>query len=268
MKSMNKTAGLITFILILTVFLILFGCKSGDTEEKTEGWISLFNGKDLTDWKIKITGHELNDNYKNTFRVENGVLKISYDQYEKFDNKFGHIFYKDKFSHYRLRAEYRFTGDQVPGGPEWAFRNNGIMLHCQSPESMRKEQEFPVCIEVQLLGGNGRDERTTGNLCTPGTNVIMNGELITEHCISSSSKTFHGDQWVNVEVEVQGNRLIKHFINGELVMEYNNPQLDPRDQDARELIKSKNLLISDGYIAFQAESHPTEFRKIEILDLK
>jgi hypothetical protein len=128
-------------------------------------------------------------------------------------------------------------------------------------------QEFPVSIEVQLLGGNGTDERSTGNLCTPGTHVMMGGELITEHCISSNSKTFHGDQWVTVEVEVLGNTVIKHMVNGNIVMEYNNPLLDEEDPDAKKLIKNGNKMVQEGYIALQAESHPTEFRKIEILPL-
>jgi len=232
------------------------------------GWISLFNGKDLEGWKVKIAGHELNDNYKNTFRVENGILKVSYDQYDKFDGKFGHLFYKDKFSHYILRVEYRFVGDQTPGAPGWAFRNNGIMVHCQSPETMTKDQSFPVSIEVQLLGGDGKNERSTGNLCTPGTHVVMDGKLITPHVIGSRSKTYHGDQWVTITVEVRGNSTIKHIMNGETVLEYQKPQLDENDPDAKKLIKNGDKMLHEGYIALQAESHPTEFRKVEMLPLQ
>jgi len=233
-----------------------------------DGWISLFNGKDLTGWTPKITGYDLGDNHANTFRVEDGVLKVSYDQYKAFDGKFGHLFYKDKFSHYRLRIEYRFVGEQAPGGPGWAFRNSGVMLHCQAPETMRKEQEFPVSIEVQFLGGNGRDERSTGNLCTPGTNVVMNGKLFTPHCTSSRSKTYHGDQWVTAEVEVHGSGDVRHYINGELVLQYQEPQLDERDADAKRLIVDGNKMLDAGYISLQAESHPVEFRRVEILPLR
>lgn len=228
-------------------------------------WISLFNGKDLEGWRPKITGFELGDNHANTFRVENGVLRVGYDKYAKFEGRFGHLFYKDKLSHYRLRLEYRFVGEQTPGGPGWAFRNSGIMLHCQAPETMRKDQEFPVSIEVQLLGGNGKDPRTTGNLCTPGTHVVMHGKLVTQHCNDSRSKTYHGDQWVQAEVEVHGSRLIRHFINGELVLEYEQPQLDEGDADARRLIRDGNKLLSEGYVSLQAESHPVDFRKIELM---
>src|SRR5262249_25032492 len=161
-----------------------------------------------------------------------GVLKVSYDKYPEFGGKFGHLFYKDRFSHYVVRVEYRFVGEQAKGGPGWAFRNSGVMFHSQSPQSMRKDQDFPVSIEAQLLGGNGRDARPTGSVCTPGTNVIMGGKLITQHCITSMAKTYHGDQWVTAEVEVHGDGKVRHVINGETAIEYEQPQLDPRDPDA------------------------------------
>src|SRR6266567_2083871 len=137
----------------LLVPLAVFG---QDVKPGESGWINLFNGKDLTGWTPKIKGYELGENFGNTFRVEDGVMKVSYDQYNKFDRKFGHLFYKDKLSHYRLRVEYRFVGDQCPGGEGWATRNSGVMLHCQPPETMAKDQDFPASIEVQFLGGLGK----------------------------------------------------------------------------------------------------------------
>ncbi|MBI2435188.1 MAG: DUF1080 domain-containing protein, partial [Candidatus Hydrogenedentes bacterium] len=132
---------------------------------QTEKWVSLFNGKDLDGWTPKIKGHPLGENLGNTFRVEDGVLKVAYDAYEKFEGKFGHLFYKYPYSNYRLRVEYRFVGEQVPGGPSWAWRNSGAMLHCQDPKSMGQDQDFPVSIEVQFLGGDDKEERHTANLC-------------------------------------------------------------------------------------------------------
>ena len=255
-------------LVALCVVLTSTICAVGQDSRSNGRWISLFNGKDLDGWKIKIAGHELNDNYKNTFRVEDGILKVCYDRYDKFEGTFGHLFYKDKFSHYVIRVEYRFVGDQTPGGPGWAFRNSGIMLHCQSPESMREDQSFPVCVEVQLLGGGGQDERPTANVCTPGTHIVMDGKLVTRHCNPSRSKTYHGDRWVTVEVEVHGNSAIKHVVNGETVLEYEKPQLDEKDPDGRKLIKNGEKMLREGYISLQAESHPVEFRKVEILLLE
>jgi len=228
----------------------------------------LFNGKDLSNWIPKFTGYELGVNYRDTFQAEDGVFKVSYDNWPDFDGEFGHIFYDESFSHYRLLVEYRFVGDQVNNGPGWAFRNNGVMLHGQSPESMTLDQEFPASIEVQLLGGNGTDERATANVCSPGTHYVKEGELITQHCINSSSATYHGDQWVTLEVEVRGDELIRHTVNGEMVFEYSMTQLDESDPDAQNLIgQGQPVAVSGGYISLQAESHPTEFRRIDLLPL-
>jgi len=233
-----------------------------------EGWVSLFNGRDLEGWVPKFAMSDVGVNFKDTFRVEGGLLKVAYDRYEKFDGEFGHLFYKEPFGHYVLRVEYRFTGEQTPGGPSWAFRNSGVMFHSQSPESMGLEQSFPVSIEAQFLGGNGTEERPTANLCTPGTNVVMAGELVTRHCTNSASATYHGDQWVTVEIEVNGGGGVRHLIDGKAVIEYEAPQLDPDDPEARKLIKDGVLALEEGYIALQAESHPLEFRKVEIRVLK
>ena len=240
----------------------------GQDDGKKGGWISLFNGKDLEGWTPKITGYPAGENYADTFRVEDGVLKVSYDKYPKFDGKFGHLFSKQKFSRYRLRVEYRFVGEQCPGGPGWALRNSGVMIHCQPVETMRVDQEFPVSIEVQFLGGDGKKERATANACTPGTNVVVDGRLVKTHTINSRAKTYSGDQWVSVEVEVHGGEVIKHIVDGQTVLEYEKPQYDERDADARKLMGDGGLTIKEGYLALQAESHPIEFRKVEILPLE
>jgi len=255
-------------VCMVSIVVSLSAGAWAQAENDAEGYIQLFNGKDLNDWQVKITGYPLGENYGNTFRVEDGVLKVRYDQYEEFGNRFGHLFYKHPFSNYRLRVEYRFVGEQVKGGAGWAFRNSGIMIHGQVPETMRKDQEFPVSIEVQLLGGGGSGERSTANLCTPGTNVVMDGKLHKPHCTDSKSKTYHGDQWVTVEVEVRGNT-VKHSVNGETVLVYTDPQLDPRDADAKALLDAGHpKMLTGGTISLQSESHPVEFRKVELLELK
>lgn len=233
-------------------------------------WIQLFNGRDLTDWTPKFAKHDLGENFRNTFRVEEGLLKVRYDQWSSFASEFGHLFYKDPFSYYILAAEYRFAGDQVTGGPAWAIRNNGLMLHSPHPRTMLKDQDFPISLEVQLLGGFGDGKpRTTANLCTPGTNVVLNGKLHTAHCTNSTSKTYDGDQWVRVEVVVHGNELMRHVVEGQTVLEYTQPQIGggsvaPVDP----AVKVDGTMLSGGYISIQAETAPTDFRKIELLNLE
>ena len=255
-------------ISVLFLFTLIC-CQSSRQQDTSVGWVQLFNGQDMNDWRVKITGYPLDENFANTFRVEDGKLKVSYDGYSDFQEKFGHLFYKERYGYYVLGIEYRFVGEQVAGGPGWAIRNSGAMLHSQDPETIMKEQDFPISIEVQLLGGNGEDERTTANLCTPGTNVVMDGKLVTNHCISSKSKTYHGDQWVRVEVLVLGDSLMEHFIDGQSVLRYEKPQIgggvvihyDPS-------VKQDGKLLTEGYIALQSESHPVEFRKVELFNLE
>ncbi len=250
-------------------FLFLLCALASSAFAQNGKWIQLFNGKDLKDWHVKITGHALDDNFGNTFRVENGLLKVSYDQYSTFGGKFGHIFYKDKFSRYVIAAEYRFVGAQAPDGPGWATRNSGIMLHSQDPKTMGKDQDFPISIEVQLLGGDGEKPRTTANLCTPGTNVVMNGALFTRHCINSTSDTFHGEQWVRVEVKVLGSDSIEHFVNGKSVLRYEKPQIGGGNVSGHDAaVKKDGMLLNEGWIALQSESHPVEFRKVELMVLE
>lgn len=267
--------------LIALVVLLCVSCKSKPEAESidaqieetiTENWISLFNGKDLNGWTPKIKGYDFGDNHLNTFRVEDGVIKVAYDGYDgTFNDAFGHLFYKTPFSSYKLKIQYRFTGDQIADGAGWATRNSGVMIHCQDPKDMAKNQSFPLSIEVQMLGGiTAGKSRSTANLCTPGTNVVMDSMLISEHCINSISDTYYGDQWVNLEVEVYSDSLIIHKINDKEVLRYSKPQYGGADiEEYNPTYKARiGETIKGGYISLQSESHPVEFKSIEVLELK
>ncbi|GAB3769605.1 DUF1080 domain-containing protein [Spirosoma horti] len=270
-----------SFLYIVYIILFTSSLSSAQKAASKEEWVSIFNGKDLTGWDIKIAGRPLNDNYQNTFRVENGIMRVVYDQYKTFDGKYGHIYYKKPYSYYRVRFQYRFLGNQTPEGDSWNVRNSGIMLHSQSAESLSLNQTFPVSLEMQLLGGLGKGERHTGNLCTPGTQVYMNGELHTEHCTDSDSKTYDGDRWVTAEAIVMGDSIIHHLIDGDTVLTYQRPQVGggfvSQDHDWKAgrfsteaenyWIKRANTPLGSGFLALQAESHPIDFRNIEVLDL-
>ncbi len=254
---------LLTFILI---FLIAVPCAAQTADEKE--WIQLFNGKNLDGWTPKIAGYEVGENFGDTFRVKDGVMQTGYEAYGPFKQRFGHIFYEKPFSYYIIAVEYRFVGEQAQDGPGWALRNSGIMLHSPPPESMPKDQDFPISIEVQLLGGTGEGERTTSNLCTPGTNTVFNGKLEKRHCVQSSSKTYHGEQWVRAEVMVLGSSVIRHILEGEVVLEYEMPQMGGGNVSGHDpKYKKDGELLDGGYISLQSESHPVEFRKVELLNL-
>lgn len=241
------------------LLIVATGCRSAPTEE----WTPLFNSRDLTGWTPKITGSDLGEDPWQTFRVEDGLLTVSYENYETFDGRFGHLFYEEPFSHYHLRVEYRFIGSQLPDGPGWAFKNSGVMFHAQRPESMLRDQDFPISLEAQLLGGNGVDERPTANLCTPGTHVEMNGMLVEEHCITASAPTIHGEEWVTLDVLVLGDSLIAHIMNGDTVLTYAKPVVGGGAVEAFDpSVKQDGRLLTGGYIALQSESHPIQFRQV------
>lgn len=260
-----------TFLsLIIVGSVMLTSCESAGKSADEEEWIALFNGQDLDDWKVKIRHHPVGANYANTFRVEDGLFTVSYDGYDEFDEQFGHIFYKEPFSHYRLLVEYRFIGKQALNAPDWAIRNSGVMVHSQDPETMPPDQDFPISLEVQFLGGlsDGKD-RPTGNMCSPGTHIEYQGEFNDTHCINSTSPTFDGDQWVVAEVLVLGDEKIVHYINGEAVIEYANTTYGGGVVFGhRPEMKPDGEPIGEGYISLQSEGHPIQFRRVELLNLK
>ncbi len=258
-----------SFTLFIGVVLIA-SCKPAvqQNDPAKEEWISLFDGSNYGDWVPKFKGFELGENHKERFVYKDSLLSVRYDIKDTFSGNFGHLYYKEKFSHYKLRAKYRFVGDQMAGGPGWAVRNNGLMLHCQEPASVGLEQDFPISLELQLLGGNGTDDRTTANLCTPGTNVVMGDSLFTPHCIGSVSKTYHGDQWVEVEALVLGDSLVQHIMEDKVVMEFTNPTIGGGNISGFiESAYQEGAALKDGYISIQAETHPIDFKSIELLDL-
>lgn len=273
----RASSSLVSFLVVLVFQTASLGQgAASDTGAKKERrlqskWIRLFNGKNLDGWRVKFAGYKVDHNFRDTFRVEDGLLKISYDKYDRFRGEFGHIIYNKRFSHYRLRVEYRFVGEQIAGAPGWGYRNSGIMLHGEAPDEMTIEQQFPTSVEVQLLGSDEAVDRPTASVGTPGTHIVIGGQLTTSHVTNSSSPPFKGDQWVTVEVEVRGGTTIRHIVAGKTVMSYSRPQLDLGDPYARNVfakVKDKeSKILTSGYISLQAETHPIEFRKVDLLPL-
>lgn len=261
----HNTYRLLAFI---CVFGMIVQCTSNVNDPDKESWVPLFDGSNYADWTPKFKGYESGVNHKDRFVLKDSLLSVRYVENDSFAGKFGHLFYKTPFSHYRLKAVYRFVGEQQKDGPGWAFRNNGLMLHCQDPETMGIDQDFPISLELQLLGGDGTNPRPNANLCTPGTNVVMNDSLFTPHCVSSSSPTYHGDQWVEVEALVLGDSLIWHILDGKVVMEYSRPTIGGGDISGyTDAAYREGQPLKSGYISVQAETHPIDFKSIELLDL-
>ena len=131
---------------------------------------------------------------------------------------------------------------------------------------MGVEQEFPVSLEAQFLGGNGTDNRPTANLCTPGTFVTMGDTLVTDHCISADAPTFHGHEWIAFEMYVYKDSLVQHIINGKTVLSYSKPIIGGTHLPENYFLPDSTA-VKEGFIALQSESHPIEFKEIFLREL-
>lgn len=261
------------FVLFLMLVVLLSACSTGKkltNDPNREDWIDLFNGKDLNDWVVKTHKHEVGEDTLDTYRVEDGMLKVRYDKYGDYNDQFSHLYYKKPLSYYHFTIDYQFTGEQQKGAPDYAILNSGVMFHALSPYTMLKNQNWPISIELQFLSslGNGKD-RATGNMCSPGTNVVYNGKLDERHIIPSSAKTYAKDEWVTAELIVLGDSLVTHIINGETVLQYSKPQIGGGVVDGYDpAVKINGKILSEGYIALQSESQPINFKNIKLLELK
>lgn len=258
------------YLCLLSIcFLLIVSCKEKKTEQIEEPlqWVSLFNGENLDGWTMKIVGHEVGDNFANTFRVEDNILSIRYDGYgDNFDNRFGALYFDREMTNYRLKVEYRFVGETAPGAPEWGFRDSGVQFHSQSPTTVELNQAFPVCLEYNLHGGDGIDDRPVGEICANGTFVEIDDKAEKAYCNAATvPMTFHGDQWVTIEIDVQDSK-IKHYANGVEILDYENPQYDADHEIGKTFIVDGDTTVKRGYISLQSNSHPIDFRKIEIAE--
>jgi hypothetical protein len=257
----------IGFILIVA---FVTGCKPPQKIDSNDGWVKLFNGRNLDNWIVKIHHHDVGVNFGNTFRVEDGLIKVRYDQYGDFNEQFAHLYFKQPFSRFHLKLDYRFTGELQKGAPSYTLLNSGIMYHSQDPHSMPKEQNWPISIEMQLLAGLGDGAaRPTGNMCSPGTEIIYQGKMYKEHCLNSTSKTYGKDEWVHAELIVLGDSLITHIINSDTVLQYSKPTMGGgvvAGYDQKLWQPGKPL--TEGYVALQSEGQPIDFKNVEIKILK
>ncbi|MDW7690932.1 DUF1080 domain-containing protein [Flammeovirgaceae bacterium SG7u.111] len=265
-------------LLILAAFILLASCNSkpNTTEEVAapeksteETWQILFNGKDLDGWTPKFYHHEVGENYANTFRVVDGAIQVNYDDYNEFNDRYGHLFYKEPFSSYHLKFEYRFTDQWLEDAAKYTYRNSGVMFHSQDPKTILKEQDWPISVEYQMLADAGDgNPRPTGNMCSPGTEIFFEGEMDARHCVQSSSDTYAWDEWVKSDLIVYGDSLVIHLVNGDTVLRYTKPQIGGGVANGFDpAIKIDGTPLTSGYIGLQAEGQGVEFKNIKIKKL-
>lgn len=253
----------------IALVLLLATCNQPKSNPDSE-WINLFNGKDLNDWTVKIHHHDAGVNFGNTFRVEDGIIKVRYDQYDDFNDQFAHLYYNQPYSHFHLKLEYHFTGELQKGAPDYTMLNSGVMFHSQDPQSILKEQNWPISVEMQFLAGLGDGKsRPTGNMCSPGTDIVFQGNLYPGHCLNSTSKTYDKDEWVRAELIVLGDSLITHIINGDTVLRYSKPTMGGGVVNGYDsTLWQPGKALVGGFIALQSEGQPIDFRNIQLRNLK
>ena len=136
---------------------------------------------------------------------------------------------------------------------------------------MPKEQDWPISVEMQFLAGLGDgNPRPTGNMCSPGTNIFYNGQLDTRHCINATGRALPKDAWVRAEVLVLGDSIVKHIINGDTVLVYDDTtfgrqrQFSVPDNETADLQDEIKAWLGSGHpiwYAFDRMQH--EFAPIE-----
>ena len=231
-------------------------------ETRASEWVSIFDGESLDGWTPKIAGYPLGENFGDTFRVEDGMIKARFDQYgDDFAQRYGLLVYETPYEHYRLRLEYRFTGEQTPGGEDWAELNSGVIYHIQPLETIPQDAGFPVALEAQFLA-EGAHAPTTGNMCSLETSVVVKNERPDDHCILSDIPARPKDHWVRFELEAAPGGIFRHYIDGELAFEFSEAIFDvPQDW-------ADGMSVDRGFFALQSESHPVDFRNIELMVLE
>lgn len=263
-------------VLAASALLLMSACATPGPQSQTVNdpdereWIEMFNGRDLAGWTVKVNGHDVGVNFGNTFRVVDGMIQVRYDEYGEYNNQFAHLYYDEPFSHYLVSVEYRFTGEVQRGAPDYVLLNSGIMIHSQDPRTMLRDQDWPISVEMQFYAEvTPGQPRPTGNMCSPGTHVVYNGQLDTRHCINASGRALPREVWVRAEALVLGDSIVRHIVNGDTVLVYTQPQIgggvvtgfDPA-------VKEDGRLLAEGFIALQSEGQPIDFRNVRLLDLR
>lgn len=232
----------------------------------------IFDGKSLKGWVLKTTKYPLGENPHDMLTARDGVMRFSFDGFERFNGEYAVVYYDKPLRNYILQLDYRFAGRQAPGAPAWAKRNSGVMLFAQPPQTMTLNQSYPISVEDQLLGGLDNGSRQTLAVCMVDITVVINGAKPTGHCTPDVATrppatppplpTFDGDQWVKLRIEVKSG-VAKSYANGILFNTISEPHVDA----PHPWLSSQDAAAQPSYFALQGESDEVEFRNIELAEL-
>lgn len=226
----------------------------------TDGWVNLFNGKDLTGWVPLIHKSKVGENYMDTFRADsvNKVIRIAYDKYpnQSFDGRIGNLYYNKRLTNYRVRVTYRFIEPQAKNPVSWGRNNSALMIFAVDPYTITGDPQLPPMIELQLLGSPSAGGTTSPNYCDLGG---MSMQQHSARCGNNGSGKAPNpaNQWTTVEAEVHVTGVTKVF------------QLPDTTNPAQTMSGPRymNQAVTGGFVALQSESQPIEFKDILLKEL-
>ncbi|MGJ8643206.1 MAG: 3-keto-disaccharide hydrolase [Luteolibacter sp.] len=270
----------IFFATLLSAIIVL---STGQAEEAVKApekgeWIKLFNGKDLTGWKVN-TGHSGDEESleaNEIFQVRDGVLRV-YPGAENGSKQYNAtLVHEKKWESYHLRVEYRWGENKFQPRME-AERDSGVLFHIHS----EPEKVWPPSVELQLGDGKPGDVRVTGDLCLIGNS---RGESPSEEKKYSPESPMqirgqkdpgekrreirtkvvvHAEkpigEWNTVDLIVHGSEKAEFHVNGQLVNEVYGLKFRDGTGDWK--------LLDSGFIGLEAEWAQVEFRNVSIKPL-
>ena len=197
---------------------------------------SLFNGKDLTGWKVDVPHLDEHPDGKVPFVARDGMLV-------SLGSPGGHLVHDEVNQNYRLEVEYRFAGK--PG-------NCGVLVHSSKPRALYKM--FPKSIEVQMYHKNAGDfwciveDITVPNMVKRrGAEKnwgITEGKARRILNLTDGSEKEPGE-WNRMVIECLNDQ-VKVWVNGDFVNH------------------GSKCTARKGKIAIQAEGSEVEFRKLDL----
>ena len=143
------------------------------------------------------------------------------------DSTIGYLRTKDCFKNYKLDVEWRWTK---------VLANSGVLIHIQKPDAI-----WPICYQVQQKADAAGDI-----ICMNGLWAKECSDTVTTtvpKLVKSNEKPL--GEWNSMKV-ISKNGTITVYVNGELQN------------------KITGLTVKKGYIGFQGESKPIEFRNLSI----
>src|SRR6476619_325913 len=221
------------FVYISIIFLLV-ACAARHSQQMNY----LFNGKDLTGWHANIPAKDTNAAAPDAFVIRDGMLV-------RRGLPEGHLISDSEYKHYRMVAEYRFTGK--PG-------NCGILVHASKPRALYGM--FPQSIEVQMEHENAGD-------------FWCIVEDIEVPDMEKRRPRKEGEKWGGSEGDAR--RILNLTDNSEKpVGEWNTMIIEARDRAIKvwvngDLVNEGSKCTADrGKIALQAEGSEVEFRRVDI----